>query len=73
MRSRTMKPGTKPSALLTALLVAACGGGGDSNSPIGNQTPVANAGADRVTKGSAVVALNGSTSSNADGDTLTYR
>ena len=70
-------------ALLPVL--AACGGGGsgctllggalcDSSSPVVNQAPVAVAGANQsVLLGSGSVKLDGSGSTDANGDTLTYQ
>lgn len=39
---------------------------------LGNQPPVANAGADQIVHGGAAVALSGALSSDPDGDSLTY-
>jgi hypothetical protein len=69
------RPGGLAAIALTTLL-AACGGGGgggggDNDTP--NRAPVSNAGADQsVFKGGAVT-LDGSTSSDADGNSLSYR
>jgi hypothetical protein len=49
------------------LLLAACGGGGTPNTP-----PTANAGAGQSVFKKATVTLEGSASSDADGDSLTY-
>lgn len=59
--------------MLVLLLLAGCGGGGGTGAGGGsNNIPVANAGLDQeVTTGSSVV-LDGSDSSDADADTLTY-
>lgn len=65
-----------------AVLVAGCGGGGDSGTPsaggsaatnVANQAPVANAGANQVVGRGAVVTLDARGSTDADGDALTYR
>ena len=67
--------------LALALLVTACGGGGDStspstppsnNAPDPNTAPSANAGPDRDVTELLVVSLDGSGSSDADGNFLTY-
>ena len=59
------------SAMLLAVLLASCGSGGGGGAET-NTAPVANAGpAQNVTAG-AVVTLDGSGSSDADGDPLTY-
>lgn len=62
-----------------SFLVVACGGGGDSSSssntptaPINNR-PVANAGVDAEVNTGESYALDGSNSSDANGDTLTYK
>ena len=57
------------------LLLAACGGGssgGDGSSASGNSVPVANAGLDQNITVGVPVELDGSASSDADGDALTY-
>ena len=54
-----------------ALLLAACGGGGGGGGTP-NTTPTANAGAGQSVFKKATVALDGSASSDADGDSLTY-
>jgi hypothetical protein len=69
-------------ALLSSLVLQACGGDGESTSAVAvapivqapvNQAPVARAGVDReVTKGS-VVTLDATLSTDADGDPITYR
>jgi hypothetical protein len=53
------------------LLLAACGGGGGGGGG-GNTPPVANAGAAQTVVAGATVTLNGSASSDADGNALTY-
>jgi hypothetical protein len=58
--------------LVLASMLAACGGGGGSKETP-NRTPVSNAGNDQsVSKGTAVT-LDGSGSSDADGNALSYR
>lgn len=56
--------------------LAACGGGGSGGSStvvsVTNNAPVANAGTDQTVSLGSVVTLDGSQSSDADGDTLTY-
>ncbi|MFE8070136.1 PKD domain-containing protein [Marinobacteraceae bacterium S3BR75-40.1] len=56
------------------LVVVACGGGssGGGNSAPVNSSPIANAGFDQDATVGASVELEGSESSDADGDTLTY-
>jgi len=65
--------------VLTALLVfalsafmASCGGGGGGAPVGGNTAPVANAGIDQSVATSSQVTLNGSGSTDANGDTLKY-
>ena len=57
-------------------LLAGCGGGGggggDTAPPVTNSAPVANAGAAQNVISGGVVTLNGSGSSDANGDPLTY-
>src|ERR1035437_10837853 len=64
--------------LLFTFLLAACGGGGGGTDnitppPIVNTAPVASAGADHSILTNAVVTLDGSKSSDANSDPLTYR
>jgi serine protease len=64
-------------SLATLGLLSSCGGGGGGDSPpptnpAPNVAPVANAGAAQNVATRAVVTLNGSTSSDANGDPLTY-
>ena len=54
------------------LLFAACGGGSDEPAPPSNRLPVANAVAPSQADEFAVVTLDGSQSSDPDGDTLQY-
>jgi hypothetical protein len=54
-------------ALSAALVVAGCGGSST------NRTPSANAGADQTARRNATVTLDGSASTDADGDSLAYR
>jgi hypothetical protein len=66
-----------------AISLAGCGGGGDSggggseegagNSSVGNSSPIANAGSDQIISTGSLITLDGSGSSDADGDTLSYR
>ncbi|HAS53417.1 MAG TPA: hypothetical protein DCS42_04395, partial [Nitrospiraceae bacterium] len=56
---------------LAALTLAACGSGGGGGG-VGNSAPVASAGPDQNVTTDALVALDGSGSTDADGDTLTY-
>lgn len=58
-------------AALAAAMLAACGGGA-SDAPV-NRLPVARAGADRAVTTLEVVTLDGSASTDEDGDALTYR
>lgn len=64
-------------SLLCSLIISACGGGGGGGAPTGNIAPVAvtawvhAASVVSVTPGTTVT-LNGSGSSDANGDTLTY-
>ncbi len=63
--------------LLFTVLLAACGGGGGGTDhinppPIVNTAPVASAGADQSVMANAVVTLDGSKSSDANRDPLTY-
>ena len=55
-----------------ALLLAACGGGGGGGGGTPNTSPTANAGAGQSVFKKATVSLDGSASSDADGDSLTY-
>lgn len=65
-------------AIGCGLIVAACGGGGSSDSgpiavpPVVNAAPVASAGADQSVLANAVVTLDASKSSDANSDPLTY-
>ncbi len=66
------------SCLLTisaALILAGCGGGGGGggNGSPANRAPTANAGLDQTTKRNANITLDGSASSDVDGDSLAYR
>lgn len=56
---------------LTTILIA-CGGGDSNGGASGNTAPVADAGADQKGKLNSEIILDGSGSSDADGDTLTY-
>lgn len=65
-------------ALLTCTLLAACGGGGSGGEPaapppvVVNTPPVAQAGSAQSVTVGTVVTLDGSASTDADGDPLTY-
>ncbi len=57
-------------------LLTACGGGGDGEAtagPTGNSAPLAIAGTNQTTTVGAIVQLDGSSSSDADKDALTYK
>jgi hypothetical protein len=58
-----------------SLMLAACGGGGGGGSggDTPNRTPVSSAGADQSVFKAAAVTLDGSASSDADGNALSYR
>ena len=62
-------------ALVLSLLLSACGGGGgdDSPPPPPNQAPISNAGADQSVFKAVTVTLDGSASTDADGNPLSYR
>jgi beta-glucanase (GH16 family) len=67
---------TLKSAFIAACLIALCacgGGGGGSGAAAANRAPTALAGASPSVLAGTVVALDGSGSSDADGDALTYR
>lgn len=59
---------------VSLLTFAACGGGGGSDSPSGpgNRAPVAIAGSDQTVDEQTSVTLDGSNSTDADGNSLTY-
>lgn len=57
--------------LFLAFLLTACGGGGNSGTL--NKAPTASAGSDQTVKRNATVTLDGSGSSDADGNALAYR
>jgi hypothetical protein len=67
---------------LALSVLAACGGGGDSPAPISTSSvqapvlqsaPVANAGVDQSVFVSSIVTVDGGASSDANGDTLSYK
>lgn len=62
--------------LFCTVLLVSCGGGGGGTTTGGggetNSAPVASAGADQTLSLGAVVSLSGASSSDADGDSLTY-
>ena len=55
-----------------ALSLFGCGGGENNNDPVNNAAPTANAGSDQTLVVGTLVSLDGSGSSDADGDSLTY-
>ena len=62
-------------AAALSLTLVACGGGGSSSptpQPPGNTAPSSNAGADQSVDELSTVSLDGSASTDADGDTLTF-
>ncbi len=58
--------------LATSLLLSCGGNGGGGNSGDTNTAPVANAGPDQNVSTGSIVTLDGSSSSDVDGDALTY-
>lgn len=58
--------------LLVAMLIAGCGGGGGSTTPIANQAPTANAGADKTVLVNDVVAITG-IGTDTDGTVISYQ
>jgi hypothetical protein len=58
--------------LFVSLAVAACGGGNGNGDGRANSAPIANAGADQTIPTGSTVVLDGSGSSDPDGDPLTY-
>ena len=61
--------------ILSISFLTACGGGGGSDNPVTpgvNVAPVASAGANQSVMTNAVVTLDASASSYANGDALTY-
>jgi hypothetical protein len=59
--------------LFSVLLLTACGGGGGGGGGSPNNLPTADAGNDITVRRNATVSLDGSGSSDSDGDTLAYR
>ena len=60
-------------AITLALILAACGGGGDGEEPPANQPPSADAGADQTVDAGDTVTLDGSGSSDPDGTVAGYQ
>ena len=60
-------------AIAFSLMLAACGGGGGGGGETSNRAPVSSAGADQSVFKAAAVTLDGSASSDADGNSLSYR
>ena len=66
--------GLKALSLVTfTTMLVACGGGGGGSNDTPNRAPVPNAGADQSVSKTAAVTLDGSASSDADGNALSYR
>ncbi len=69
---------TRKNALfaISLLALAACGGGGGGSAPVGggttNRAPLANAGANQSVDEQTTVTLDGTASSDPDGNTLSY-
>jgi uncharacterized delta-60 repeat protein len=59
-------------AIALSAFTAGCGGSGGGGNSGGNTAPAANAGPDRNISTGSLVTLNGSGSTDADGNTLTY-
>lgn len=72
MRSTGHRTSTLIVSLAFCVVWAGCGGGGGSSSPPPNHAPTANAGNAVTVQKRATVTLDGSGSSDTDGDTLTY-
>jgi len=70
-RKENMKALKYALAAISLTLVAACGGGGGGSTG-SNVAPVANAGSNQNVLSNAVVTLDGSGSTDADGNVLTY-
>ncbi|HEX6396755.1 MAG TPA: PKD domain-containing protein, partial [Steroidobacteraceae bacterium] len=62
-----------PVLALTMILAACGGGGGGGKKETPNRAPVSNAGADQSANKAAAVTLDGSASTDADGNALSYR
>ena len=60
-------------AITLALILGACGGGGDGEEPPANQPPSADAGADQTVDAGDTVMLDGSGSSDPDGTVAGYQ
>ncbi len=58
---------------LVALSLTGCGGGGGGSDAPSNRVPVAQAGSDQTVKRNATVTLDGTDSTDPDGDALAYR
>jgi hypothetical protein len=58
---------------LVALSLTGCGGGGGGSDGPSNRVPVAQAGSDQTVKRNATVTLDGTDSTDPDGDALAYR
>ncbi len=72
MKQHNIDPKHGLTAILFTLLVTACGGGGGDGGGTVNEAPVAVAGDDFLVSSHFNVSLDGSASSDVDGDPLTY-